>query len=129
MIRRQSRTWPTPGSSAPWQSAMAAAAESALAALGDNSFGSDAIQLPRDFSEGLLARMTKNEAKARAAFTAARATLQKQVDTTNPIMVPALCMLAVTDAGSWTKRGSLTRRRSAPLSYLPWRKIPSMAHT
>src|SRR6266568_2438763 len=46
----------------------AAAAESALEALGDNFFGNDAIQLRRDFSEGLIARMTKNEPKARAAF-------------------------------------------------------------
>src|SRR5437868_4191389 len=33
-----------------------AAAESALEALGDNFFGNDAIQLRRDFSEGLIAR-------------------------------------------------------------------------
>ena len=89
-----------------------AAAESALAALGDNSFGSDAIQLPRDFSEGLLARMTKNETKARAAFTAARATLQKQVDN-QPDYGPALCMLAVTDAGLGRKEEALREGKRA----------------
>src|SRR5438874_2924539 len=58
----------------------AAAAESALVALGDNFFGNDAIQLRRTFGEGLIARMMGNQAKARAAFTAARAEQQKIVD-------------------------------------------------
>ncbi|PYL84564.1 MAG: hypothetical protein DMF23_05825, partial [Verrucomicrobia bacterium] len=57
-----------------------AAAESALVALDDNVFGNDAIQFRRDFGEGLIARMTKDGAKARAAFTAARAEQQKRVD-------------------------------------------------
>jgi hypothetical protein len=47
----------------------AAAAEAALVALGDNIFGNDAVQLRRGFGEGLIGRMTKDEAKARAAFT------------------------------------------------------------
>src|SRR5207249_11305609 len=54
-----------------------AAAESALVALDDNVFGNDAIQFRRDFGEGLIARMTKDGAKARAAFTGARAEQQK----------------------------------------------------
>src|SRR5438105_1866723 len=51
----------------------AAAAERALVAVGDNqSWSEDAIQLSRSFGEGLLARMTKDEARARIAFEAAR---------------------------------------------------------
>src|SRR5207253_9810970 len=43
-----------------------AAAERALVALGDNPCGGeDAIILSRSFGEGLLARMTKDEVKAR----------------------------------------------------------------
>ena len=72
--------------------------------------------------------MTKNETKARAAFTAARATLQKQVDN-QPDYGPALCMLAVTDAGLGRKEEALREGKRAPSSYFPWRKIPLMAHT
>jgi hypothetical protein len=50
------------------------AAERALVALGDNPFWDDgAITLSRSFGEGLLAHMTKDEARARTAFEAARA--------------------------------------------------------
>src|SRR5204862_5011931 len=50
-----------------------AAAERALVALGDNDcWGESAIVLSRSFGEGLLARMTKDEARARIAFEAAR---------------------------------------------------------
>src|SRR5207237_7936139 len=51
-----------------------AAAERALVALGDNPcWGETPIILSRSFGEGLLARMTKDEARARTAFEAARA--------------------------------------------------------
>ena len=49
-----------------------AAAEAALAALGDGVFGSDAQQFHSGFGTGLVARMTYDKDKARAAFTAAR---------------------------------------------------------
>ncbi|PYK55158.1 MAG: hypothetical protein DME48_05740, partial [Verrucomicrobia bacterium] len=46
-----------------------AAAERALVALGDNpSWAEGVITLSRSFGEGLLARMTKDEARARTAF-------------------------------------------------------------
>src|SRR5881397_2304977 len=55
-----------------------AAAERALVALGDNPYwGEGAIILSRSFGEGLLARMTKDEARARTAFEAARAQQEK----------------------------------------------------
>src|SRR5438105_6651223 len=51
-----------------------AAAERALVALGDNlCWGDAAIDLSHSFGQGLLARMTKDEARARTAFEAARA--------------------------------------------------------
>src|SRR6185312_14947585 len=49
------------------------AAERALVALGDNPcWNEGAIILSHSFGEGLLARMTKDEVRARAAFEAAR---------------------------------------------------------
>ena len=57
-----------------------AAAERALIALGDNPcWGEGTIILSRSFGEGLLARMTKDEARARTAFEAARAQQEKIV--------------------------------------------------
>src|SRR6267142_316609 len=51
-----------------------AAAERALVAVGDNACWSEGvIALSRSFGEGLLARMVKDEARARTAFEAARA--------------------------------------------------------
>jgi tetratricopeptide (TPR) repeat protein len=48
-----------------------AAAERALVALGDNPcWGEDAITLSHSFGEGLLARMTKDEARRRSQTTA-----------------------------------------------------------
>ena len=56
-----------------------AAAANALAALGENGFGGETIKYSPRFMEGLIARMTKDDAKARAAFTAARAEQEKLV--------------------------------------------------
>ena len=56
------------------------AAERALVAMGDNSWWVEgALTLSRSFGEGLLARMTKDEARARTAFEAARAQQEKIV--------------------------------------------------
>ena len=57
-----------------------AAAERALVALGDNPcWNEGTIILRRSFGEGLLARMTKNEARARAAFEKGRTEQEKIV--------------------------------------------------
>ena len=57
-----------------------AAAERALVALGDNPcWGESTIILGHSFGEGLLARMTKDEARARTAFEAARSQEEKIV--------------------------------------------------
>jgi serine/threonine-protein kinase len=75
-----------------------AAAERALVALGDNPcWGEDTIYLSRSFGEGLLARMTKDEARARTAFEAARAQQEKIVQA-QPDYGPALCVLGLIDA-------------------------------
>ena len=75
-----------------------AAAERALAALGDNVFWNEGeIQFSRGFGEGLLARMTQDETRARAAFEAAR-TQQEKILRVQPDYGPALCVLALIDA-------------------------------
>jgi TolB-like protein/class 3 adenylate cyclase/Tfp pilus assembly protein PilF len=75
-----------------------AAAERALVALGDTPcWGEDAITLSHSFGEGLLARMTKDEARARTAFEAARAQQEKIVQA-QPDYGPALCVLGLIDA-------------------------------
>src|SRR5438309_2703710 len=55
----------------------AAASSSALAALGDSTFGDNATQFSGKFGEGLVGRMIHDEGKARAAFTAARGSRKK----------------------------------------------------
>jgi len=75
-----------------------AAAERALVAVGDNQcWGDNTIILSRSFGEGLLARMTKDEARARAAFEAAR-TQQEKIVQAQPDYGPPLCVLAMIDA-------------------------------
>src|SRR4029453_11893575 len=61
------------------------------------SWNEGAINLGRSFGEGLLARMTKDEARARAAFEAAHAQQEKIVQA-QPDYGPTLCVLAMIDA-------------------------------
>ena len=88
-------------------------AEAALVALGDGVFGNDAMQaFHRGFGEGLRARMAKNEAKAHAAFTAARAEQEKVVES-QPEYGPALCVLGLIDAGLGRKEEATHEGRRA----------------
>jgi tetratricopeptide (TPR) repeat protein len=90
-----------------------AAAERALVALGDNPCWSEsAILLSRNFGEGLLARMTKDEARARIAFEAARAQQEKIVQA-QPDYGPALCVLGLIDAALGRKDLALEEGRRA----------------
>ena len=90
-----------------------AAAERALVALGDNPcWGESAIILSRSFGEGLLARMTKDEARARTAFEAARAQQEKIVQA-QPDYGPALCVLGLIDAALGRKDLALDEGRRA----------------
>ena len=90
-----------------------AAAERALVALGDNPCWSEAaIILSRSFGEGLLARMTKDEARARTAFEAARAQQEKIVQA-QPDYGPTLCVLGLIDAALGRKDLALDEGRRA----------------
>jgi tetratricopeptide (TPR) repeat protein len=90
-----------------------AAAERALVALGDNPcWGEDTIQLSHSFGEGLLARMVKDEARARTAFEAARAQQEKIVQA-QPDYGPALCVLGLIDAALGRRYLALDEGRRA----------------
>jgi TolB-like protein/Tfp pilus assembly protein PilF len=90
-----------------------AAAERALVALGDNPcWAEGVINLSRSFGEGLLARMTKDEARARTAFEAARAQQEKIVQA-QPDYGPALCVLGLIDAALGRKDLALDEGRRA----------------
>src|SRR5712671_6284654 len=94
-----------------------AAAERALIAVGDNPcWAEGVINLSRSFGEGLLARMTKDEARARTAFEAARAQ-QEKVMQAQPDYGPALCVLGLIDAALGRKDLALDEgRRSIALT-------------
>src|SRR5213595_3265710 len=90
-----------------------AAAERALVAVGDNACWSEGvISLNRSFGEGLLARMVKDEARARTAFEAARAQQEKIVQE-QPDYGPALCVLGLIDAALGRKQMALDEGRRA----------------
>ncbi len=90
-----------------------AAAERALVALGDNpSWGESTILLSRSFGEGLLARMTKDEARARTAFEAARAQ-QEKIVWAQPDYGPTLCVLGLIDAALGRRDLALEEGRRA----------------
>jgi tetratricopeptide (TPR) repeat protein len=90
-----------------------AAAERALVAVGDNQCWSEGvIGLSRSFGEGLLARMVKDEARARTAFEAARAQQEKIIQA-QPDYGPALCVLALIDAALGKKDLALNEGRRA----------------
>jgi len=90
-----------------------AAAEQALIALGDNPcWNEGVILLSRSFGEGLLARMTKDEARARTSFEAVRAQQEKIVQA-QPDYGPALCVLGLIDAALGRKDLALEEGRRA----------------
>jgi TolB-like protein/Flp pilus assembly protein TadD len=83
-----------------------AAAESAITALGDGTFGDNATQFNAGFAHALLARMMKEDAKARAAFAAIRPE-QERIVQAQPDYGPAVCLLALIDAGLGQKEEAL----------------------
>jgi len=90
-----------------------AAAERALVALGPNASGGEGeIILSRSFGEGLLARTSKDGARARAAFEVDRAHKEKIVQA-QPDYGPPLCVLAMIDAGLGRKELALEEGRRA----------------
>jgi serine/threonine-protein kinase len=89
-----------------------AAAEAARAALGDNTFGNDAVQFSPEATAGFVARMAGDEKKARAAFTAARERQEKFVQA-QPDYGPGVCILGVFQAGLGQKEEALRNGRRA----------------
>jgi TolB-like protein/Tfp pilus assembly protein PilF len=91
----------------------AAAANNALVAFGEMPIVLSVENVfPRPFVEGVIARMTNDDAKARSAFTAARAEQEKIVQA-QPNYGPALCVLGLIDAGLGRKEEALREGRRA----------------
>jgi TolB-like protein/Tfp pilus assembly protein PilF len=84
----------------------AAAAQAALAALGNDVFGDNATNFSAGFGRALVARMMKDEEKARAVFAAIRPQQEKIVQE-QPEYGPAVCVLALIDAGLGRKDEAL----------------------
>jgi TolB-like protein/Flp pilus assembly protein TadD len=89
-----------------------AAAETALTAMGEATFGDNSTQFNAAFGHGLLGRMLKDENKARAAFSALRPEQEKIVQA-QPDYGPAVCTLALIDAGLGRKEEALGEIRRA----------------
>jgi tetratricopeptide (TPR) repeat protein len=90
----------------------AAAADTALSALGDATFGDNQTQFSAEFGRGLLGRMLKDENKARSAFEAIRPKQEKIVQE-QAEFGPPLCVLALIDAGLGRKEEALREVRRA----------------
>jgi TolB-like protein/integral membrane sensor domain MASE1/class 3 adenylate cyclase/Tfp pilus assembly protein PilF len=89
-----------------------AAAKNALNAFGETPLTDYAVHLTRSVIDGVLARMGKDDGKARSAFTAARAEQEKTVQA-QPNYGPALCALGLIDAGLGRKEQALREGRRA----------------
>jgi serine/threonine-protein kinase len=89
-----------------------AAAGRALAALGDHSFGPDAILFSSTFAQALVARLRGDAAGAKAAFEAARERQAKVVNEQRDYG-PALCVLGMIDAALGRKEDAIREGRRA----------------
>jgi eukaryotic-like serine/threonine-protein kinase len=89
-----------------------AAATDALNAFGEIPLTDYAVHVSRPLMEGILARMEKDESKARAALTTARALQEKTVQD-QPNYGPPLCVLGLIDAGLGRKEEALREGRRA----------------
>jgi tetratricopeptide (TPR) repeat protein len=91
----------------------AAAAKNAVIAAGENpALTDETVDFSGAFMEGVIARMTNDEAGARAAFTAARAGQQKILQSPESYG-PALCVLGLIDAGLGRKEEALREAQRA----------------
>jgi serine/threonine-protein kinase len=88
------------------------AAEHALSALGETDIGLDAVYWNHELAMGVIARLTKDETKARTAFGAARVKQEKLVQQ-QPNWGPAVCVLGLIDAGLGRKQEALQEGRRA----------------
>jgi serine/threonine protein kinase/tetratricopeptide (TPR) repeat protein len=91
----------------------AASARDALIAFGNNPISPTLnIRFSRPVMEGVIARMTKDDGKARAAFSVARAE-QEKIVLAQPNHGPTLCVLGLIDAGLGRKEEALREGRRA----------------
>ena len=88
------------------------AAANALAALGEKSFGNEALKYSPRFAEGLMAQMKRDNPKARAAFTLARAQEEKLVSAHSDDP-GAFCVLGLIDSALGRKEEALSQGRRA----------------
>jgi serine/threonine protein kinase/tetratricopeptide (TPR) repeat protein len=101
----------------------AAAASNAVIAAGENpALTDEAFSFSSPFMQGVIARMTKDDAKARAAFTAARAEQQKVIQA-HESYGPPLCVLGLIDAALGQKEKALREGQRA-VELLPVKKDP-----
>jgi TolB-like protein/Flp pilus assembly protein TadD len=84
----------------------------ALATLGDNTYGTNAVRQPRAYGEGLLAGLKGDVAAAHAAFATARVA-QERVVQAQPDFAPALSVLGLIDAGLGRKEDAIQEGRRA----------------
>jgi TolB-like protein/tRNA A-37 threonylcarbamoyl transferase component Bud32 len=89
-----------------------AAARNALDAFGQIPLTDYAVHLNRPLMEGIVARTSNDDNKARAAFVAARAEQEKIVQA-QLNYGPALCVLGLIDAGLGRKEEALREGRRA----------------
>jgi len=77
----------------------ASGAKNALIASGENpiTLANENVVFSRPFAEGIVARMTNDDAKAQSLFAAARLEQEKIIQT-QPNYGPALCVLGLIDA-------------------------------
>jgi tetratricopeptide (TPR) repeat protein len=89
------------------------AAKAAVIAAGENMpLNEHAVHFSRSFVEGWIARLERNELKARGAFESARAEQEKIVQA-QPGYAPPLCVLGVIDAALGRKQEALSECRRA----------------
>ena len=89
-----------------------AAAANALAARHEDGMGNEIVKYTSRFMEGLVGRMEKDDAKARAAFNIARAE-QERLVRANPNDAGALAVLGLIDAALGRKEEALREGRRA----------------
>jgi len=88
-------------------------AKNAAIAAGENPpFTDEAVNFSRPFVEGIIARVAKDDEKARSAFTVARAEQEKIIQG-EPNYGPPLCVLGLIDAGLGRKEEALREGRRA----------------
>jgi TolB-like protein/Tfp pilus assembly protein PilF len=91
----------------------AVAARNAVIAAGENpALTDETVEFSRPFMEGVIARMTKDDVGAHAAFTAARAEQQKNLQAPESYG-PVLCVLGLIDAALGRKEEALREGRRA----------------